>query len=104
MTALLLAVVVNLHTPTLTCRVSDASGHVQRSEARRRFFMKATGYPKGRPGYVVDHVVPLCYGGCDLASNMQWQTVETARVKDRWEVALCSGKTALTWDEWREAR
>jgi hypothetical protein len=44
-----------------------------------------TGYPNGRPGYVVDHVKPLKRGGCDCPSNMQWQTTQEAKAKDKWE-------------------
>jgi 2',3'-cyclic-nucleotide 2'-phosphodiesterase (5'-nucleotidase family) len=44
-----------------------------------------TGYPHGRPGYVVDHIVALKHGGADAPSNMQWQTVEEAKAKDKWE-------------------
>jgi hypothetical protein len=47
--------------------------------------MKGTGYPHGRPGYVIDHIVPLKRGGCDCPSNMQWQTVAEAKAKDKWE-------------------
>ena len=47
--------------------------------------MKRTGYPKGRKGYVVDHIVPLECGGADVPSNMQWQTVQEAKIKDRTE-------------------
>lgn len=47
--------------------------------------MEMTGYPRGRPGYVVDHIVPLKRGGDDVPGNMQWQTVEQAKAKDRWE-------------------
>jgi hypothetical protein len=50
----------------------------------------STGKTKGRcPGYVVDHVKPLCAGGADRPSNMQWQTVKEAKKKDRLEAAEC---------------
>jgi hypothetical protein len=41
--------------------------------------MRQTGYPRGRKGYVVDHIVPLECGGADAPSNMQWQTVREAK-------------------------
>jgi hypothetical protein len=48
--------------------------------------MKQNGYPKGRKGYVVDHIVPLECGGADVClPNMQWQTVQEAKIKDRTE-------------------
>jgi len=39
--------------------------------------------------YGKDHIVPLCAGGADSPSNMQWQTVEEAKIKDREERAQC---------------
>ena len=63
-----------------------------RSQSAKDDFMRRTGYPHGRSGYVVDHIVPLCAGGVDAPSNMQWQSVEAARVKDRQERATCSGR------------
>jgi hypothetical protein len=33
----------------------------------------------------VDYVTPLKRGGADDPSNMQWQTVEDAKAKDRVE-------------------
>jgi hypothetical protein len=41
------------------------------------------------PGYVKDDVVPLACGGPDAPSNMQWQTVQDAKAKDRWETKGC---------------
>jgi len=35
-------------------------------------FARQTGYPNGRPGYVIDHIKPLACGGVDARSNMQW--------------------------------
>jgi hypothetical protein len=48
-----------------------------------------TGYPHGRPGYVIDHVVPLACGGADAPSNMQWQTTAAAAAKDKVERKGC---------------
>jgi len=31
------------------------------------------------------HIIPLKKGGCDCPSNMQWQTKEAAKEKDKWE-------------------
>jgi len=44
--------------------------------------MTQTGYPKGRKGYVVDHIKPLECSVADVPSNMQWQTVQEAKIKD----------------------
>src|SRR5213075_3108085 len=50
----------------------------------------ATGKAKGAcPGYVIDHVKPLCAGGPDRPANMQWQTVADAKKKDRLERQEC---------------
>lgn len=63
----------------------DDNGRITRSAAVVRQFKKQTGYSNGRPGYVIDHIIPLKRGGCDSVENMQWQTVEDAKAKDRWE-------------------
>jgi hypothetical protein len=68
-----------------TVEARDKHGRIQRSASARNQFMKQTGYPKGRKGYVVDHIVPLECGGADTPSNMQWQTVQDAKIKDRTE-------------------
>jgi len=41
----------------------DSHGHIARSEQAKEQFMRDSGYPHGRPGYVVDHVIPLKRGG-----------------------------------------
>jgi hypothetical protein len=38
---------------------------------------------------VVDHVKPLACGGADAPSNMNWQTIEEAEAKDKWERIGC---------------
>ena len=61
------------------------SGRIARSQSAKKEFMWQSGYPRGRPGYVIDHVIPLKRGGCDEPRNMQWQTIEDAKEKDKWE-------------------
>ena len=41
------------------------------------------------PGWVVDHKMPLCAGGLDAPSNMQWQALIPSRKKDKIEIAYC---------------
>lgn len=50
---------------------------------------KATG---ACPGWVIDHVVPLCAGGADRPDNMQWQTTADAKLKDKLERLQCAKK------------
>src|SRR2546430_440811 len=49
----------------------DENGKIKRSAAAKEEFMRSTGYPHGRPGYVVDHVVPLACGGADPPPDQQ---------------------------------
>jgi hypothetical protein len=63
----------------------DSHGRIARNPEARERFMRETGYPHGRPGYVIDHIVPLCHSGPDSPSNLQWQTISDAKAKDRWE-------------------
>jgi hypothetical protein len=67
----------------------DGNGRIQRSAAARHAFARQTGFPHGRPGYVIDHIVPLACGGADTPSNMQWQTVAEGKLKDKSERAHC---------------
>lgn len=75
-----------------------AEAKTHRSPAQVAAFKRAnpcpsTGARRGScPGYVVDHVKPLCAGGPDHPSNMQWQTVADAREKDRWERRVCGAR------------
>lgn len=67
----------------------SANGKIARSEAAKHRFETQSGYPHGRPGYVVDHIKPLACGGADAPSNMQWQTVAEAKSKDKVERIGC---------------
>ena len=69
----------------------DSHGRIKRSGAAKSTFKKShpcpsTGKNSGAcPGYVIDHVAPLKRGGKDAPENMQWQTKEAAKLKDRTE-------------------
>jgi hypothetical protein len=76
----------------LALLVTDAAA---RSAAEVRAFKRLnpcpeTGVTRGScPGYVVDHIVPLCAGGEDAPENMQWQELAESKVKDKEEWRLC---------------
>lgn len=72
-----------------------AGGKSPRSSAMVLAFKKAnpcpsTGARGGTcPGYVIDHIEPLCAGGIDDPSNMQWQELAESKVKDAEERRRC---------------
>lgn len=67
----------------------DPRGRIKRSTSAHNGFMRSTGYPNGRHGYVVDHITPLACGGQDTAENMQWLTIEQWKQKSKWERKGC---------------
>src|SRR5260370_41933098 len=73
-----------------TC-ARDKHGKIKRSKEETRAFQRqspcpSTGKTTGKcPGYVIDHVRALAEGGLDDPSNMQWQTKEAAKAKDKTE-------------------
>lgn len=73
----------------------DALAESKRSyKAKKAFKIEnpcpATGKIKGScPNYIIDHINPLACGGADHPSNMQWQTKEDAKQKDKWERRNC---------------
>ena len=69
---------------------SRESHRIHRSREAKDDFMRQSGHPHGWPGHVVDHIVPLACGGSDSPSNMQWQTVEEGKAKDKVERQGCS--------------
>jgi 5-methylcytosine-specific restriction endonuclease McrA len=66
-----------------------------RSAAERAAFMRQnpcpeTGQRRGAcPGWEVDHLHPLCAGGPDHRSNMQWLTVADHKNKTRLDRFIC---------------
>lgn len=61
-----------------------------RLEFKRHNPCPATGQRNGTcPGYVIDHIHPLCARGPDRPENMQWQTRADSLVKDREERSMC---------------
>ena len=83
----------------------DPDGRIHRShKAIAEFKLEhpcpGTGSSKGScRGFIVDHVIPLCYGGLDDKSNMQWQTLTASKIKDRIEDKLC--RKQLTLEEYQ---
>ena len=71
-----------------------------RDAAQVRAFRKAnpcpsTGKVDGAcPNYVVDHIIPLATYGADRPDNMQWQTVEAAKKKDKLEYRAYRARVA----------
>ncbi|QGH72681.1 MAG: HNHc protein [Podoviridae sp. ctQNx1] len=71
------------------------AGEIVRDPSQVRAFKRVNPCPatskieKSCPGYVVDHIVPLCAGGADRPSNMQWQDKIAGLQKDKLEWWLC---------------
>lgn len=69
----------------------DSHGKIARDPRQLNAFKKQNPCPAtdktygSCPGYTVDHVIPLKRDGADAPSNMQWQTNEAAKQKDKWE-------------------
>ncbi len=70
---------------------APADARIKRSQRAKTEFAKTHPCPSTKtpklpcPGYVIDHVKPLACGGKDAPSNMQWQTIEEGKAKDKWE-------------------
>lgn len=48
------------------------------------------------PGYTLGYAIPLCAGGSDDISNMQWQRIEEAKDKDNQARQQCKIETRET--------
>lgn len=57
----------------------------------KKYACPMTGKRTGAcPGWVVGYIKPLCAGGADRITNLQWQTVATAKRKEREAQKLCA--------------
>jgi hypothetical protein len=62
-----------------------------KAEFQRLHPCPANGLKHGPcPGWIKDHIKPLCAGGPDAVGNMQWQTLAASRLKDAKERAECA--------------
>lgn len=74
---------------------TDSNAEYHRSKAALRSFVKLEACPSTGehrlpcPGYIIDHIKALACGGADDPANMQWQTRDDAKAKDRWELKEC---------------
>jgi hypothetical protein len=88
------------HILTLACCLALvpclASAREYRSQTVKHEFQRqhpcpSTGRTTGAcPGYIKDHIRALDCGGPDSVANMQWQTIEAAKAKDKWERKNCA--------------
>ena len=80
-----------LSTALFACATQPVQAKTYRSQSAVAHFKKFTACPatgmiqKKCPGYVVDHIVPLCKGGEDSPLNMQFQTKAAGKAKDKYE-------------------
>lgn len=92
---------MNLHTLFLALAITGlglptpSDAHIKRSQSAKVEFKQQhhcpeNGASKGPcKGYVIDHIKPLACGGADRPENMQWQTKDDAKAKDKWERKGC---------------
>jgi hypothetical protein len=82
----------------LLLAVQILMGEVKRDPHQVVLFRKdnpcpSTGHTIGAcPNYVVDHIVPLCWGGADSPNNMAWEKQADSYKKDVFERQACAMK------------
>jgi hypothetical protein len=75
--------------PCATPRTNATPGKIAPSAAavhefREKHPCPTSGHNWGAcPGYVVNHIKPLCKGGLDVPANLQWQTHTDANRSDQ---------------------
>jgi hypothetical protein len=79
----------------------DENGRIHRDRTAVEAFKRMHPCPPTGKGYgsckgfVVDHIIPLCYGGLDKPENMQWQEYFISKKKDVLENKLCKNQLTL---------
>lgn len=75
---------------SFTAEAKQNRSYKAKAEFKQQHPCPANGATKGRcEGFIIDHVIPLACGGADSPDNMQWQTEEESKAKDKWERADC---------------
>jgi hypothetical protein len=64
---------------------SEAPDGTGENPTARKDFMKQSGHPDRRPGYVIKYIVPPANGGRYAADNMSWVKIEDARKIEKWD-------------------
>lgn len=78
--------------------VSYESVGAERSQSVRRAFIKEHPCPivvDGKCRAEVDHAEPICAGGKDEVSNLQWLEIEQHRRKTAMDILRCARLRAL---------
>jgi hypothetical protein len=74
----------------IAAEAKQSRSYKAKVEFKQKHPCPANGATKGRcVGYIIDHIIPLACGGADSPENMQWQTEEESKAKDKWERADC---------------
>jgi 5-methylcytosine-specific restriction endonuclease McrA len=87
-------ILVAVASPVVSYGVYQANdkSYLKRSATVKRHFKQQTicpttgTYTQKCVGYVVDHIIPLKCHGKDAIENLQYQTVQEAKVKDKYEI------------------
>ena len=76
---------------SFTVEAKQQRSYKAKVDFKREHPCPSTGATKGRcEGYIIDHIKPLACGGADSPENMQWQTEEESKAKDKWERTECA--------------
>jgi hypothetical protein len=84
------AVLVLVLAPASPVQAGVAKASASRVAFQRAHPCPATGRPWGPcHGWVAMYVKPLCAGGADDLSNLQWQTAQDAQIKSAKDRLAC---------------